>query len=227
MSHVHFILDEMAAVGHMQSIDDAIGLGRAYGIRLQFYFQSMGQLKTTFPNGQDQTLLSNTSQIFFGVNDNATADYVSQRLGEHTIVVDSGGTSWGTSTQNTQGIHPTSSRGRSGNSNSNWQQQARKLLKPEEVIALPPRTAITFTPGMAPISTTLLRYYEEFASSGKESRVARIWAAARALVFASVLCGAGVWLAFAFTQGMIRDVNSRSAATPPQRAGQMSSEHKE
>ena len=40
-------------------------------------------------------------------------------------------------------------------------QQARKLLKPEEVITLPPRCAITFTPGVPPVFTTLLRYYEE------------------------------------------------------------------
>jgi type IV secretion system protein VirD4 len=53
------------------------------------------------------------------------------------------------------------SSGHSYNSSSNWQQQARKLLKPEEVIALPSRAAITFMPGMPPICTTLLRYYEE------------------------------------------------------------------
>ncbi len=46
------------------------------------------------------------------------------------------------------------------NSNDNWQQSARKLLKPEEVLALDERTAIVFTPGMPPIWTTLVRYYE-------------------------------------------------------------------
>jgi type IV secretion system protein VirD4 len=35
------------------------------------------------------------------------------------------------------------------------------LLKPEEVLALPERTAITFTPGVLPIWTTLIRSYEE------------------------------------------------------------------
>ena len=28
-------------------------------------------------------------------------------------------------------------------------------------MALPPRTAITFTPGVPPVCTTLVRYYEE------------------------------------------------------------------
>ena len=47
------------------------------------------------PTIRDRTLLSNTTQVFFGVNDQQTAEYVSNRLGEHTIVVSSGGTSSG------------------------------------------------------------------------------------------------------------------------------------
>ena len=46
------------------------------------------------------------------------------------------------------------------NSNDNWQQGARRLLKPEEVLGLSERIAITFTPGIPPIWTTLVRYYE-------------------------------------------------------------------
>jgi type IV secretion system protein VirD4 len=37
---------------------------------------------------------------------------------------------------------------------------ARRLLKPEEVTALDPRIAITFTPGAPPIWTTLMRYFD-------------------------------------------------------------------
>lgn len=157
---IHFVLDEAASLGHLDCIDDALDKYRGYGVRMQLYYQSLGQLKTCFPNGQDQTLLSNTSQTFFGVNDNATAEYVSNRLGEETILVASGGTnrgrSWSTSVGR-DGQGGSESRG----SSENWNQQARKLLKPEEVIALHPRTAITFTPGVRPILTTLLRHYEE------------------------------------------------------------------
>ena len=39
---------------------------------------------------------------------------------------------------------------------------ARKLLKPEEVMTLPPRIAITFPGGGMPaVVTKLIRYYEE------------------------------------------------------------------
>jgi type IV secretion system protein VirD4 len=155
---VHFVLDEFATLGHLDCIDQAIDKLRGYGVRMQFYLQSLGQLKVSFPDGQDQTFLSNVSQVFFAVNDPQTAEYISTRLGDATIVTTSGGTSTGTSRQRSGGDNSTTT---STNANDNWQQSARRLLKPEEVMGLPARTAITFTPGVPPVLTTLTRYYEE------------------------------------------------------------------
>src|SRR5579864_4235727 len=90
---VHFVLDEAASLGHMDALDDAVDKLRGYGVRLQYYFQSFGQLAKLGKEGQGQTLLSNVTQVFFGVNDKDTAEYVSARLGEETIIVESGGTS--------------------------------------------------------------------------------------------------------------------------------------
>ena len=99
MSNVTFVLDEAASLGRMDALDDAVDKYRGYGVRLQFYYQSVSQLRKCFPDGQEQTLLSNVSQVFFGTNDLPTAEYVSNRLGEQTIVVTSGGTGTGTSQQ--------------------------------------------------------------------------------------------------------------------------------
>lgn len=155
---VHFVLDEAASLGHMEALDDAVDKYRGYGVRLQFYYQSVSQLRKSFPDGQDQTLLSNVSQVFFGTNDLPTAEYVSNRLGEETIVVRSGGTSTGQSRQGSaQGTSYTSS----SNENDNWSQQGRKLLKPEEILSLSDRIVITFTPGVPPIWTNRIRYFEE------------------------------------------------------------------
>ncbi|MBI1314928.1 TraM recognition domain-containing protein [bacterium] len=180
---VHFVLDEAASLGHMDALDDAVDKYRGYGVRLQFYYQSVGQLKKCWPEGADQTLLSNTTQVFFGVSDLQTAEYVSSRLGESTIIVESGGTSTGGSTQvSNQGGNRT--EGTSWNVSQNWQQHARKLLKPEEVAGLNPRSAITFAPGVPPIRTTLIRYFEEPSlgkgpSWWKRFRVkAEVWLAA-------------------------------------------------
>jgi type IV secretion system protein VirD4 len=157
---VHYVLDEAASLGHMECLDDAVDKFRGYGVRLQLYYQSLGQLKKCWPEGQDQTLLSNVTQVFFGVNDQQTAEYVSNRLGEETIIVASGGTTYGTSQQSGQ-QGSGGSYSYSTNTSSNWQQLGRKLLKPEEVTALDERVAITFAPGSPPIWTWLVRYYEK------------------------------------------------------------------
>ena len=80
-----------------------------------------------------------------------TAEYVSNRLGEETIVVRSGGTSTGNSWQSSNS--GSGSYSSSSNASDNWAQQGRKLLKPEEVLALSDRIVITFTPGVPPIWT--------------------------------------------------------------------------
>lgn len=154
---VRFVLDEAASLGHMPALDDAVDKLRGYGVRLLFLYQSLGQLRACFPEGQDQTLLSNVTQVFFGVNDQQTAEYVSARLGETTQVVESGGTSRSRSAQESPRDH---SRTHSSSSNQNWQYMGRRLLKPEEVTALSERVAITFAPGLPPMATRLVRYYE-------------------------------------------------------------------
>ena len=116
---VHFVCDEANSLGKMDQISDVLTIGRGYGIRMQLYYQDCGQLKKCWPDGADQTLLANTTQVFFGVNDQQTAEYVSNRLGESTIIVSSGGTSDGSSTQYSDGKHTTSY---SSNRNSNWNQ---------------------------------------------------------------------------------------------------------
>ncbi len=207
---VHFLLDEAASLGHMEAIDDAVDKYRGYGVRLTFMYQSIAQLKKCFPNGQDQTLLSNVSQVFFGVNEPATAEYVSSRLGEETIVLESGGTSRGSTRQYTDSAQPSNSASWSDNASSNWQQQARKLLKPEEVIALPPRTAITFTPGVPPVATTLLRFYEERRLGQGLGRLGRSLAALNMLLKAASFCAASLVLAYIMTL-----VVEQAASAPP------------
>lgn len=199
---VHFVLDEAASLGQLEAIEDALDKYRGYGVRLHFFFQSAGQLRKCFPNGQDQTLLSNTTQIYFGVNDMATAELVSARLGEHTITVESGGTSDGTSLQRSMGGQPQVSSGQNFGTNQNWQLQARKLLKPEEVIGLPPRIAVTFTPGVPPICTELLRYFEE--PKRRPSWISSSLAACRTLAMGLLCFAIALVAAITLTQAITR-----------------------
>ena len=172
---VHFVLDEAASLGHMEALDDAVDKFRGYGIRLLFLYQSLGQLNLCWPEGRDQTLMSNTTQVFLGVNDQPTAEYIATRLGEATIVVRSGGTNTGNSYQTSDDGSRSSSQ--STGASDNWSQSGRALLKPDEVLNLDPRIAITFTPGVSPCWTRLLRYYEERTSPPGWQE--RLWASVK------------------------------------------------
>lgn len=162
---VHFILDEAAALGHMRQVDDAVDKYRGYGIRLFFCYQSLGQLSTCFPVDKGQTLLSNCSKIFMGCNDIQTAEFVSKNLGNETILVRGWGSNsgWGTNRGTTSGHGYSESSGtsESGGTSSDEKQQTRELLKPDEVIRLDSRLAITLTPGLRPLITRVVRYFEE------------------------------------------------------------------
>lgn len=160
---VHFVIDEAASLGHMVQLENAVDKYRGYGIRCQFYYQSIGQLRKCWPNGQDQTLLSNVTRIFFGVNDIQTAEQVSKELGKSTIINRSGGTSTGVTRQQSpkgEGGGSTSS-----NTSDNWSPTGRELLQPSEVLQSHPRLAFTFAPGLPPICTWLSRYYESQEST--------------------------------------------------------------
>ncbi|GGF35458.1 conjugal transfer protein TraG [Youhaiella tibetensis] len=83
---VLFMLEEFAALGHMRSIEMAIGLLGGAGARLWPIVQDLNQLKMAYPNSWE-TFLSNAGTLqIFAVNDLTTAEYVSKRLGQTQVV---------------------------------------------------------------------------------------------------------------------------------------------
>ena len=72
---------------------------------------------------------------------------------------------------------------------------SRKLLKPEELLQLSPRTAITLTPGVKPVMTTLLRYYEEPWLFHRHGWLHGVREACRMFMAAAFMLGCGIWLA--------------------------------
>lgn len=154
---VQFLLDEASSLGPMDALQQALDVGRGYGVRLIFLYQNVSRLRACWPEGGDRNLPANTSRVVFAVNDLPTAEYVSNRLGEATITVGTGGTSRNTSS-NPSKAGTTYSH--SYSTSSNWRETARKLLQPSEVLSADERVAFCFTPGVRPIRTRLCRSYE-------------------------------------------------------------------
>lgn len=161
---VHLICDEAATLGNLPVIEDVLDKSRSYGLRAILAYQDMGQLQECWPRGKSQTLLANCTKIFAGVQDNHTAEYVSAHLGPATDVIGSTTSNDGGSTTVNSGrgcVDDSRGTTRSWGSSTTWSYHKRELLQPAEVMQLPQNVAITFSPGIRPIQTKLVRYFEE------------------------------------------------------------------
>ncbi|MBA9031756.1 type IV secretory system conjugative DNA transfer family protein [Rhizobium leguminosarum] len=141
---VLYLLDEFAALGHLASVERAMGLMAGYGVQLWPILQDVHQLRATY--GQRAgTFLSNAGVLqVFGVNDHDSARLVSDLLGQETVVF------------NTMARALDSEK--SGISYSEHH-TARPLLTPDEVRNLPAHAELLFLAGQRPIVARKLAYY--------------------------------------------------------------------
>jgi type IV secretion system protein VirD4 len=71
----------------------------------------------------------------------------------------------------------------------------RPLLRKDEVLGLSNRIAITFTPGVPPIWTTLVRYYEESLVVSQPGYGERFLTATWVVIKSAALLFVAYWLA--------------------------------
>jgi type IV secretion system protein VirD4 len=156
---VLFLVDEAAHIGKMEALEDGITLMRGMGIRIWLFFQSIEQLKTCFGDNA-QTVLDNlATQQYFSINSYETADAISKRIGEGTILIRTDGDNQGIS-------NPIGGDGKNpGSRNSGWStnysEAARRLYRPEEILTLPDHTAIVFHRNHYAIVCDKIRYYAD------------------------------------------------------------------
>ena len=163
---VRFYLDEMASMGEVDAIYNALVFGRSFGMRLMFLYQGTGQIAQCFPENKAHDFRATVASVFCGVNDYETAKEVSQWIGQTTVLGHSSQTShnWGSSTNH--GGHDTSQGSNYGYSRSETiNEVGRALIQPEEVLQLPPSAAIALLPNVPPILLQKTPYYRRFNTS--------------------------------------------------------------
>ena len=79
------MLDELPRLRYMAPVDEALNIGRKYGLRLWMFAQSIGQLQNSYPNA-DGMLGSCAVRIFMNPSG---ADGLAERLSEELGYVDS------------------------------------------------------------------------------------------------------------------------------------------
>ncbi|MGO9995829.1 MAG: type IV secretion system DNA-binding domain-containing protein [Steroidobacteraceae bacterium] len=84
------LLDEVASLGRVQGLSDALTKGRKYGLCAIVGLQSVAQLRDAHGGDGAQTLLSClSSQLLLRANDPETAEYASRHLGESEVLRES------------------------------------------------------------------------------------------------------------------------------------------
>ncbi|ARR57582.1 conjugal transfer protein TraG (plasmid) [Rhizorhabdus wittichii DC-6] len=149
------LLDEFAALGQLEPVERAMGLMAGYGVQLWPILQDIHQLRALY--GQRAgTFLSNAGVLqIFGVNDQQSAQLVSDLLGQETLVFE------------------TMSRALDAQESGlsfGVQHVGRSLLTPDEVRTIPASRQLLFLAGQHPVIADKLAYYADREFAGKFDR---------------------------------------------------------
>ena len=168
---VLFLLDEMAALGRLESVEQAYGLMAGFGMQLWGIVQDLSQLARIYGETGWQTFISNSGVIqYFGSRDKMTAEYFSALCGVTTIEVHnfswaigqavSFATSWssGPNGGSSSSSHTTSNSWTRTNGVSEAQ---RHLAYPDELMVLRADQQIVFVENLDPIPAKKIVWHED------------------------------------------------------------------
>ena len=131
------LIDEMPTLGHLGPLEDAFGLVRGYKVQIAGICQDLAQLKALY-NERWESFLANAGVVQgFAPNDLTTADWMSRRAGQTTMIATN------TSRSEAQGPGPRNTESMS------WSQFGRALYLPHELMGLAEGTGLLWIAGMA------------------------------------------------------------------------------
>ena len=144
---VLFMLDEFASIGDMPVIKTSYALMAGYGVQIWAFVQNWGQLLELYDKGAHTFAANAAVTQVFNVNDELTAKYVSDLLGEHT-----------TKSTNKSTVGTTI--------NYSHTYHKSKLSTPDEVMNLPSHCMIIKMKNVRPFYAAKTPYYEHAIFSG-------------------------------------------------------------
>ncbi len=158
---VLFMLDEMAQLGTMEMMRQAVSLLAGYGMSVWMIWQDLSQLKALYEHDWPSFIANAKIQQFFGINDHETAKFIAEMLGKATIKVESRSDSRGSSSKPTEWFGSNST-----NTSVSTSEKERDLLSADEVRRLNREAMLMFVQGIPPILAERISYFRDpmFAS---------------------------------------------------------------
>ena len=131
---VRFLLDEFANIGQIPGFTKKLATMRKYGISCSVVLQNLAQIKTMYKDDWESIVGNCDSFLFLGGQEYSTLEYISKGLGKTTITVK----------------NRSMSKGKSGSSSASYNQTARDLMSPDEIMKMPKDECILIINGLAP-----------------------------------------------------------------------------
>lgn len=159
--NVLVMLDEFRQLQRMDAIVEKIPISAGYGFRMAIIIQNMSQLDEIYGKASREGIVANCAlKLFVSVDDLATANYVSDQLGQKTVETSSVNLRRGGSLFGERSV----SKSLTG----------VPLMRPDEVIRLPKDRSILMIANERPILTTKIRYdkdrmFRKLGSSGRSA----------------------------------------------------------
>lgn len=146
--NVYFLLDEFPNIGAIPDFTKKISTMRSRGIHSSVVFQNISQLKNRYPNDAWQEIIGNCdTRLFLGCTDVATAQFVSDLLGQATVEA------------RTHRKHA-GLEGLFDFGDISISTQKRPLLTPDEILRLDHKNAIVILRGEKPFLVEKMDYTE-------------------------------------------------------------------
>ncbi len=147
---VCFMLDELATLGHVQPVENAIGLAAGYGVQLLCVFQDVAQMRDLY-KGRWASFIGNAGvRALFNLDDYDTAKYWSDFIGGRIVATHS-------QQQNNYGL----SQGQ------NVGETMRPLLSPDEImLRFGAGKMLVLPQGERPIVAQRFAYWQDPALNG-------------------------------------------------------------
>jgi type IV secretion system protein VirD4 len=130
-----FLIDEMPALGHLGPLEDAFGLVRGYKVQIAGICQDLAQLKALYKERWESFLANAGVVQGFAPNDLTTADWMSRRAGQTTLLAPS--TSESLAAQGNR------------SETTGWHQVSRALYLTQELMGFAEGTGLLWLAGMA------------------------------------------------------------------------------
>ena len=142
---VCFMLDELATLGHLDAVENAVGLAAGYGIQLFTVFQDVAQMRDLY-KGRWASFIGNAGvRALFNLDDYDTAKYWSNFMGGHLVDTLS-------QAQDNYGFAKSQTKG----------EAVRPLLTPEEImLQFAQGQMLVLSQGSRPIEATRVAYWDD------------------------------------------------------------------